>query len=293
VSGTRLLLSLVAALTVAASLHASLLPPRKPRLDAGRVKQLAETLRTDPDEKKRRAAIAELKEADPRQLPDAMTTLVSALQRDPSPAVRADAAEAIGSIKVMVPIAGAALETAAESDLSPGVRDAAQQALWEYHLIGYRSTKGADGIAGQTAEPPIARPALVRPVVTSAKLPVVPTSPPVQPAVGVNPPPLPVPVLPNPPPTGPKPEVKNGIRTLVTAAPPIRLNETEEPPVALPGLTPTPANLDTSISAVTLPPVSLPPNVDANPHPATIEAWTPPRYMPSSFRSPLQLLKQK
>jgi hypothetical protein len=205
--------------------------------------------------------------------------------------VRADAADAIGSIKVMVPIAGAALETAAESDTSPAVRDAAQQALWEYHLVGYRSTKGADGIAGQTAEPPIARPALARPVVTGAKLPAVPMTPPVQPAVGVNPPPIPVPVLPNPPPSGPKPEVKNGIRTLVTAAPPIRLNETEEPPVALPGVTRTPATLDTSISAVTLPPVSLPPNADVNQHLPVVEAWTPPRYMPSSFRTSLQLMK--
>ena len=290
-TGTRLTLTALAVLMVAASLQASLLPPRKPKLDANRVKQLAETLRTDPDEKKRRAAIAELKEADPRQIPEAMTTLVATLQRDPSPAVRADAAEAIGSIKVMVPLAGAALEIAAESDPSPAVRDAALQALWEYHLIGYRSTKGADGIAGQTAEPPIARAAIARPVVTAAKVPNEPPMPPVQPVVGVTPPPLPVPVLTNPPPA-PKPDVKNGIRTLVTAAPPPRLNETTEPPIAQPGLTRTPGNLDSSISEVSLPPVSLPPDATMVQSEPSLEAWTPPRMMPS-LRPSTQSMKRK
>lgn len=290
-TGTRLLLTALAALMLAASLQASLFPPRKPKLDANRVKQLAETLRTDPDEKKRRAAIAELKEADPRQIPEAMTILVSTLQRDPSPAVRADAAEAIGSIKVMVPLAGVALEIAAESDPSPAVRDAAQQALWEYHLIGYRSTKGADGIAGQTAEPPLAKPAIARPVVTVAKLPNDPPMPPVQPAVGVTPPPLPVPVLTNPPPA-PKPEMKNGIRTLVTAAPPPRLNDTTEPPIAQPGFSRTPGSLDSSISVVSLPPVSLPPDATVAPAELSLEKWTPPKTMPS-LRPSIQSMKRK
>ncbi|HJZ59525.1 MAG TPA: HEAT repeat domain-containing protein, partial [Gemmataceae bacterium] len=196
-TGTRLILPALAAFVVAAATDAAIFPRKK--LDANRVKQLADTLRTEPDERKRRAAVAELKEADPRVHPDATLALVWALQRDPSPAVRADAAEAMGQMKVMVPLAGVALETAAESDPSPAVRDAAQQALWEYHLIGYRSTKGADGIAGQTIEPPRAKPPTPRPTIVQVAAPAVPT--PVE-QIAV----MPRPVSPRPPaPSNPPP----------------------------------------------------------------------------------------
>src|SRR5439155_12217329 len=134
---------------------------------------------------------AELRDADARAHPDVIPAFAWSLQHDPSAAVRADAAEAIGQSKVMIPQAGAALETAAESDPSPVVRDAARQALWEYHLIGYRSTKGADGIAGQTVDPPIAKPPAPRtPVVVGPAVP-----PPVPPP---NPPIVPVSVKPQP-----------------------------------------------------------------------------------------------
>ncbi|MBX9623645.1 MAG: HEAT repeat domain-containing protein, partial [Gemmataceae bacterium] len=149
--GTRWLWAVVVGLAVLGPAGAGMFD-RKPK-SAAQVERLAKALRSDPDEKRRRAAIAELKEADPRAVPDVIPALVGALQRDPSAQVRADAAEAIGSFKTAFPAAGAALEAAAEGDPAAGVRDAAQQALWEYHLSGYRSTKGADGIAGQTAEP--------------------------------------------------------------------------------------------------------------------------------------------
>jgi hypothetical protein len=52
--------------------------------------------------------------------------------------------------------AGLALEEALEQDPVPAVQEAARQALWNYHLLGYRSSKGVEGFVGQTQEPPLA-----------------------------------------------------------------------------------------------------------------------------------------
>jgi hypothetical protein len=158
---------------------------RKPRIDPVRVRFLSDVLRTETDEAKRRTAILELAEADPRTNPEVMTSLIGALKRD-SASVRAVAAEVIGRFKAVFPSAGAALESAAESDPSPAVREAAKQALWEYHLNGYRSPKGGDPAAMQTAEPPLALPAYQRPPVAVA--------PPAPVPVAI---PAPVPALPN------------------------------------------------------------------------------------------------
>jgi hypothetical protein len=293
VSGTRLFLPVLAAVVAAAPAHAQLFP-RKPKLDAPRVKQLTDVLRADPDERKRRAAVAELRDADPRQLPEVVPALVWALQRDPSAVVRAEAAEAIGHIKLMVPLAGAALESAAESDPSPAVRDAARQALWEYHLIGYRSTKGSDGIAGQTVEPPIAKPAAPRPPVANgpAPQPPVPPNPPIVP-VSVKPQPValvkPQPVAVGPPQPVPPPttQFKGGIRTLVTAVPPPQLNVTDEPPLATPPLSRTPPELP--VAEVGLPSVTLPPDEYFGPPPSPTQLWTPPRVLPIPVRPSLPI----
>ena len=243
VTGTRVLLPVLAALVVAAPADAGGLFGRKGISDA-RVRQLSETLRSDPDEKKRQAAAAELKEADPRTQPDVIAALVGTLRRDPSAGVRAAAAEAIGQFKMVFPLGGVALETAAESDPAPAVRDVAQQALWEYHLIGYRSTRGADGIAGQTPEPPLSRGPGRRVVAVTAAPPLPPST--IQP-VGVGPPAaaltssLPI-VTTAPPVTAFKPEVEAaangkppaGPRMLFTTAPPLQLNVTAEPRRAAP-----------------------------------------------------------
>jgi hypothetical protein len=122
------------------------------------VKKLIDTVKNDTDEKKRKAAVAELREADPRVHSDVIPCLAAALQKDSSAAVRIEAADAIGSYKIAYPLGGLALEAAAELDPAREVRERAQEALWEYHLVGYRSQRGANGIAGQTPEPPIARP---------------------------------------------------------------------------------------------------------------------------------------
>lgn len=188
------------------------------------VRTLVTTLRTDPDEKRRRAAVAELRDADPRAQADVIPALIERLQRDPAAHVRADAADALGDFRTVFPLAGAALEAAAEGDPAPVVRDVAKQALWEYHLLGYRSARGADGFLGQTAEPPIAAKPQPRPV-----LPVV-----VPVRVDLPPVPRPTPTTayrPAPPPELPTPAA-TGPRIVFTSAPPTHLNLTAEPPLA-------------------------------------------------------------
>lgn len=201
---------------------------RKAKVDPARAKHLLEVLRADPDERKRKAAVAELKDADPRAHTDVILGLVASLQRDAAPAVRADAADAIRQFKTIYPLAGLALETAAESDPSAHVRDAAKQALWEYHLAGYRSAKGADGFAGQTPEPPIAKPPLRGGAKTAVASVVIPAaaSKPVE-VISLAPPALATPPVVVPPP-------EPGVRTIVSSLPPPVLNVTAEPPIAKP-----------------------------------------------------------
>src|SRR5205085_7640138 len=122
-----------------------------------RAKPLVETLRTDLDEAKRKAAAAELAAFDPRKEPEVLPALTGAITRDPSPGVRAAVAEALGNLKPVSQQAGVALEQTLNGDPSAEVRKAAQQALWQYHLSGYRSA-GANPAYPQTAEPPLAKP---------------------------------------------------------------------------------------------------------------------------------------
>lgn len=231
---TRLTLAvLVAALTLSSAIAGGF--QRKGRLDAARVKSLVETLRADSDERKRKAAAAELRDADPRTHSDVVTALVGSLQRDTSPGVRGESADSLRHFRVVFPVAGMALESAAEGDPSPLVRDAAQQALWEYHLGGYRSSKGSDGFAGQTAEPPLARPAS-RVAKASAAI-VIPVAAvkPVE-TISLSPPKI----VPSQTQLV-KPQPTTGIRTVISAAPPPVMNQTPEPPLAKrPATSPTP-----------------------------------------------------
>jgi hypothetical protein len=160
----------------------------KPKPDAARVRTLMETLKIDFDEKRRKAAADELGAADPRQFPEVATALTTALQKDASASVRAEAAQSLGQLDQVFPMAGVALEGAAAGDSSPLVRLAAKHALWDYHLNGYRSPKGFDGAAAQTVEPPIAAPAGPRPVVALVPAPPPPTAPLIPAAAPVLPP---------------------------------------------------------------------------------------------------------
>ena len=278
---TRMLLALLfAALAVGPAAAGPGIFTAKPKTDAARARVLIETLKSDPDEKKRKAAADELGGADARQLPEVVTALTAALQKDASAAVRAEAAETLGQLGQVVPHVGAALEAAAAGDASPAVRLAAKKSLWEYHLNGYRSPKGADGMAAQTIEPPLASPAAPRPAsaVVFAPPPPVPSFAP--PAPGRTP--TPVPQLPAVvPPTGPRvarpafladllPGPRAAVRSLLKTAPPIS-NMTSEPPLA-------------KRPAVTIPPLPSPsapvPTVTLEPPPAAV-APRVPDYVPT------------
>jgi hypothetical protein len=237
VTGTRLALAIVLGIGLAAPAagwgDGGGLFGRKPKLDPARVRQLTEIVRLDPDEKRRKGAVLELAGADPRLQVEVMPALIAALRKDTAAPVRAAAAEVIGRFNVLFPTAGLALEDATEADPSPEVRGAAKQALWEYHLIGYRSARGAGGFAGQTAEPPIAGPARPPEPVTS--------EPPTAAAVtvlGPDPTPALAPLPPVGPPPGPRvPVLPQPVTTALLAVPP-HPNLTVEPPLAKPPATP-------------------------------------------------------
>ncbi|MDY3556454.1 HEAT repeat domain-containing protein [Gemmata sp. JC717] len=237
---------------------------RKPRLDEAKAHALVETLKSDRDEKKRKAAADELGRADPRLSPEVAPALVRALRSDESASVRVEAAASLRELGEVYPQAAVALSEAAEGDSSPLVRLAAQRTLWEYHLSGYRAAKGGDGLPAQTVEPPIASPAGPRqavalipappvPAVPARLPPLAPTATLQLPAVGAQPigtrPPAVPPSMPSPGPRLLWPNVLPGARAAVrsmftpsaptpappaapSAASPAVPNLTNEPPVA-------------------------------------------------------------
>jgi len=135
---------------------------RATKIDAplSKAKQLVETLRTDPDEAKRKDAATELKALDPRTNPEVVPGLVASVQKDPSPAVRIKAVEALGELKPVSEQAGLALEAAAKADPDAKVREAINAALWQYHLNGYRTPESGSPLSMMTEKPGEKRTAL-------------------------------------------------------------------------------------------------------------------------------------
>lgn len=251
---TASLLSLALVAGTVAAQSASAAPPlfdRKAKTDAARVRAQLEVLKSDPDDKKRLAAVAELAFADARDQPEVLTGLVAALKRDASAKVRAGAADALGQLNVVSPLAGAALEAAATGDAVADVRAASKQALWEYHLNGYRSAQGLGWRAHETEEPPIAARPGPRVVVAMT-----PVGPPPVPKTSAPLPPVPAQQLPPAAqPAGPR-TVRSFFGDLISsmkpapkpsAGPPLISNVTPEPPLAQPAFT------------VTVPPVPVSP----------------------------------
>lgn len=255
-------------------------PARKPRLDESKARALVETLKGDPDEKKRKAAADELGAADSRVSPDVAPALVRALRTDISAAVRAEAAASLRELGEVFAQAAVALEEAAESDSSPLVRLAAKRTLWDYYLNGYRFAK--DEVLAQTAEPPIASPRGPQQAVALVPAPAAPAvAPRVPPVVAAPGPQLPqVASQPIPaPPAGPRmflPNVLPGARAAVRSmftpaaptppapaavAPPVA-NLTGEPPVAKKSAPPAPV-------------APLPRTPDAQPEPPPVPDYVP------------------
>jgi hypothetical protein len=121
---------------------------RKPKANpAERVPELLIQLKTSTDESQRAAAAEELRQYDPKTYPEIIAGLIDALGRDASTAVRTQAAESLGKLRPIAQRVGYALEQAQANDGSMRVRLAARQALWQYHLVGYRSGRPAESPA--------------------------------------------------------------------------------------------------------------------------------------------------
>jgi hypothetical protein len=120
------------------------------------VKELVQIAKSDPDERRRVKAIEELRQYDSKQYPIIAQTVMESLLRDPSAPVRSEAAETLGKVRPITSQAGYALEQVQNNDSSMRVRLAAKQALWHYHLAGYRGGNAKDG--PQSSEPPLAGP---------------------------------------------------------------------------------------------------------------------------------------
>lgn len=220
---------------------------------AAKVKQLAETLRASPDEGKRKQAAEDLRDYDPRSNPDLIPALTAAVQKDPVPAVRSAAAESIGKLKPVSQPAGLTLEAVAQADPDAGVREAANQALWQYHLNGYRPpTTGP--LAPQSAEPPLAARPVSRPGTPAP--PVASGFRPITNSVGKG---LFFPQTPEPPLAKPKaPAAPVKAQAKVPAVLPVPQPAAAVPQPMPPSAPATPPPVAPSVPTGPLPPISIP-----------------------------------
>ncbi len=227
--------------------------------DAGADKVLVATVQTDLDEAKRKSAAEALRRHDPKANFDVVSSLVAAVQKDPSPDVRATAAESLGNFKVVYQQAATALEKAETDDPDKTVRAAAKTALTQYSLAGYKPSGGK----GQSAEPPL------------AKAP--PKTPPVSPgSTVVSKPTAPEPLF-RPTTQGP---TNSGLALPA---------ETDEPPLAKkPAAKPLPKPEPTRTEPKVLPiPQRMPSVIEPTVTPPKVELPAPP--LPTADVSPLPL----
>jgi hypothetical protein len=148
---------------------------RKPKANpAERVPELLLQLKGHADEAQRSSAAEELRQFDPKSNPEIMAGLIGAISKDASPAVRAEAASSLGKLRPISQQAGYALEQAQNNDASIRVRMAARQALFQYHLVGYRSGR-PDMNADKDGTQTVSGPPSSSPPVGMVKSPQVPT----------------------------------------------------------------------------------------------------------------------
>ncbi|MCC6418858.1 MAG: HEAT repeat domain-containing protein [Gemmataceae bacterium] len=151
---------LVGAVVLAAATpaRAGIFGKRQKHNPAQHVPELVQTLRQERDDRKRAAAAEDLRQYDPNQFPEIVPALIHALQTDPKPAVRIEAAQALGKLRPVSVPAGKALEKAASDDGSLRVRLQARTQLMFYHLAGYNGRKEGPHTAPgpKTEEPPLA-----------------------------------------------------------------------------------------------------------------------------------------
>jgi hypothetical protein len=137
-------------------------PPAVP--PAERVGQLVTTIKSDPDERKRVAAVEELRDFDSKSFPQIVDILADIAQNDSKAGVRGEAVSSLVRMRPVSPIAGQAIENAASKDDNWRNRMNAQAALVRYRLAGYSpSAARNDGKppappsgVNQSGEPPLA-----------------------------------------------------------------------------------------------------------------------------------------
>ena len=129
---------------------------RKPRL-AMEVPELIVTAKTDPDERRRAAAVEQLRDSDIRAYPDITGVLIDRMLNDTKPNVRLEAVHSLSKVRPMSQLIGQAMQQAALNDENWRVRFQAKTAMW---MMGYRgeareaTTAAPVGITYQ--EPPLA-----------------------------------------------------------------------------------------------------------------------------------------
>jgi hypothetical protein len=130
-----------------------------------RVPRLIAVLKTETDEDKRTNAAKELRDYDPTAFPDVVPVLLDALQHDPKPGVRAEAAQSLSRLRPISKEVGWALEEATH-DSSIRVRWQARNSLMSYRMSGYRSTPKPEDAS---AKAPV-----INPPPAASRIPVIP-----------------------------------------------------------------------------------------------------------------------
>src|SRR5262249_40089449 len=126
---------------------------------AEQVTELVKTIRADTDERHRMSAAEDLAKFDAKTYPTAALALIESTLKDPSSAVRYEAAQSLGKVRPISAQAAYALEYSLANDPSTRVRLAAKAGLWQYHVAGYRGNP----VPPQTTEPGLAPPATSAP----------------------------------------------------------------------------------------------------------------------------------
>ncbi len=154
----RLLLSLLLAAACAGPALAGLFgkKPVKPN-PIDRVPELIHILKNDSEENKRVEAAEELRQFDPTKFPQIFVALIDALQNDPKPAVRSEAAQSLGKLRPVSKMVRQALEHARDKDPSMRVRLQARSSLLSYYWAGGYNTNLTEPPI-QSKEPPIGGP---------------------------------------------------------------------------------------------------------------------------------------
>ncbi len=189
---------------------------KKPKAPpAQRVPELILQAKTDPDERKRAAAVEELREFDTKTFQEVVPVLADVAKSDSKAGVRLEAINSLAKIRPVSQQAGQAMEWASQHDDSWKVRWQAKSALLRYGWSGYHAGKNEMPNAAPqppaTREPPLSTGRQVQgtrppPPATTTGRTAVRTQPPTSPPpVIVNQPSLGVSDL--GPPTGPPPAI--------------------------------------------------------------------------------------